>query len=102
MTEAIKSNEDSPNTECKRGKNEDNLDGELCKLWDMSMNAVRCVLKLLMVRMCKYHAILFLNKTMGKQKLPMMALYIYGRWVQKIFTTFDTYIWLNNAVIVIA
>ena len=102
LTEAIKSNEDSPNTECKRAKNEDNLDGELCKLWDMSMNAVRCVLKLLMVRMCKYHAILFLNKTMGKQKLPMMALSIYGRWVQKIFTTFDTYIWLNNAVIVVA
>ena len=103
LTEAIKSNEDSPNTECKKAKSEDNLDGELCKLWDMSMNAVRCVLKLLMVRMCKYHAILFLNKTMGKQKLPMMALYIiYGRWVEKIFTTFDTYIWLNNAVIVVA
>ena len=77
LTEAIKSNEDSPNTECKKAKSEDNLDGELCKLWDMSMNAVRCVLKLLMVRMCKYHAILFLNKTMGKQKLPMMALYMY-------------------------
>ena len=75
LTEAIKSNEDSPNTECKRAKNEDNLDGELCKLWDMSMNAVRCVLKLLMVRMCKYHSILFLHKTRGK-KLPMMAFQI--------------------------
>ena len=53
LTEAIKSNENSSNTEYKGAKNEDNLDGELCKLWDMSMNAVRCVLKLLIVRVCK-------------------------------------------------
>ena len=40
---------------------------------------------------------------MGKQKFPMMALYIYmAGVVQKIFTTSDTYIWLNNAAIVVA